>query len=111
MLALLIILLAAAFLGALALALAGVTLLAWPTASSSTHAITIILPLMASLSGTGESIIVKRARLGRDVLSVTAWQFIFGAVPLFASEMLESGQQIAWTGSFLRLLGFLAIGG
>ncbi len=67
---------------------------------------------MASVSATGERIIVKRALLGCDLLRVMAWQLIFGALPLFAlSAMPETGYRLAWTGSSFWLLGFLALGG
>lgn len=119
---LLIIVLAAIFLGepmtsgkivACALSLAGLTLIALPRVASATswHAPALALPLLAAMSGAGESVIVKRARLGVDVLAVAGWQFLLAAPVLFVlSQRIEPDRAILWTPSFVTLLVFLAAG-
>lgn len=119
---LLIIVLAAIFLGervtggkivACVLSLAGLTFIAVPSGVSAApwHAPAIALPLIAALSGAGESVIVKRARPGADVLAVAGWQFLLAAPVLFVlSQWLESDRVILGTPSFVALLAFLAAG-
>ena len=120
---LLIIMLAAMFLGepitrgkliALAGGLAGVSLMALPTASSSFRSVdapAILLPLVAAASGAGESVIVKWAHLGRDVIRVAAWQYFLGSLVLFLLAVwLEPGESIRWTRSFVLLLALLGGG-
>lgn len=118
---LLIIVLAALFLGepvtlgkvtALVFGIAGVVLIALPSASSTSwHVPALLLPLLAASSGATESLIVKRVRAGRDVIGVAAWQFLLASGPLFAlSAWLEPRQGVTWTREFALLLGFLAGG-
>jgi O-acetylserine/cysteine efflux transporter len=97
----------------LVFSMAGVTLVALPNAASagSWHAAALALPLVAALSGASESVIVKRVHLGTDVMSVAGWQFLLASVPLFMlSQWLEPEQLVAWSGSFVLLLAFLAGG-
>ena len=119
---LLIIVLAALFLGepvtlgkltALVFGITGVALIALPSAASpdSWHLPALLLPLLAASSGATESLIVKRARAGKDVIAVAAWQFLLASVPLFAlSARLEPQPAVTWTREFAMLLGFLAGG-
>ena len=120
---LLIIVLAAMFLGepvtrgkliALVCGLAGVSLIALPGASSSLRAVdtaAILLPLLAAVSGAGESVIVKWARPGLEVLRVAAWQYLLGSLVLFLlAAWLEPGESITWTRSFVLLLVLLGGG-
>ena len=119
---LLIILLAAVFLGeritagkviALALALAGITMIALPGASArgTWHASALALPLVAAASGAADSLIVKRVRPGGDVLAVAGWQFVLASIALFTlTAWLEPGARIAWTREFALALALLAGG-
>lgn len=120
---LLIIVLAAMFLGepitrakliAVACGLAGVSFIALPGASSSLRTVDIAaigLPLLAAASGAGESVIVKWARPGLDVLRVAAWQYFLGSLVLFLlAARLEPGASITWTRSFVLLLVLLGGG-
>ena len=71
-----------------------------------------LIPLVAALSGASASVIVKRARLGTEVLSVTAWQFLVGSIPLLLlSASTERDRSIQWTPQFLFVLLFLALPG
>lgn len=117
-----VIVLAALFLGeqvtrakalALGLGTGGVLLIALDgTAAGSASAVGIALPLVAAFGGASESVIVKRARVGDGVLSVAAWQFLAGAVPLWGlSTLFENGVAVQWTPTFLGALLFLAIPG
>ena len=120
---LLVIVLAAMFLGepitrgklmALVCGLAGVSLIALPGASSSWRSIdsaAILLPLLAAASGAGESVIVKWARPGLDVVRVAAWQYLLGSLALFLlGAWLERGESITWARSFVLLLVLLGGG-
>lgn len=100
--------------GALALGLAGVTLIAYPaiTDPSRRGALGAILPLMAAAGTAVQSVIVKRMELRDAVLSVTAWQFVLGGLPLLAvSALVERGTPITWNGSFVSLFLFLTVVG
>lgn len=119
---LLVIVFAAIFLGeritlgkavALVLGIAGVTLIASPSAGStaSWHVAALIVPLVAASSGAAETLIVKQVHPGRDVLAVTAWQFLIASIALFAlSAALEPQSTITWTMQFTLLLALLAGG-
>lgn len=119
---LVIIVLAAIFLGepmtggkvtAALLGLAGLTLIAVPKSASAApwHFTAVALPLLAAMSGAGESLIVKRARPGADVLSVVGWQFLLAAPVLFLlSHWFEADRKVVWTPSFIAILLFLASG-
>ena len=100
-------------LAALVLGIAGVTLIAMPgTASTASwHATALVLPLVAASSGAAESLIVKQVQPGRDVLAVTAWQFLIASIALFAlSASLEPQSRITWTRELTLLLVLLAGG-
>jgi drug/metabolite transporter (DMT)-like permease len=46
-----------------------------------------------------------------ELLSVTAWQMLYGCVPLVAVALLVHERPIEWTGSFTAALAFNAVGG
>ena len=121
--------LAAVFLGerltrgkvlALALGLAGVTLIAYP-ALTGPDAYGISGPALAlavSISSAFSNVIVKRMQIRTDalyprsLLAITAWQLILGSLPLLAaSAWLERGSAVAWNLPFVSLLLFLALAG
>jgi O-acetylserine/cysteine efflux transporter len=115
--------LAAVFLGerltrgkglALALGLAGVTLIAYP-ALTGPDAFGISGPALAlavSISSAFSNVIVKRMQIRSSLLAVTAWQLILGSLPLLAaSAWLEGGSAVTWTLTFAGLLLFLALAG
>lgn len=120
---LLTIALAAPFLGepvtrrkalALALGLAGVALIAYPALAGS-GAFGIVGPalaLAAALGATAGTVIAKRLDLGRELLTIAAWQLILGGVPLLvASAVIERGTRVTWSATFIALLLFLALVG
>ena len=115
--------LAAVFLGerltrgkglALALGLAGVTLIAYP-ALTGTSAYGISGPALAlavSVSSAFSNVIVKRMQIRSSLLAVTAWQLTLGSLPLLAaSAWLEGGRSVTWSLPFAGLLLFLALAG
>jgi drug/metabolite transporter (DMT)-like permease len=97
---------------ALALGMAGVTLIASP-AFAAPDAYSIGGPLLALTVSGGlavGNIIVKRMQPQIDVLALTAWQLIVGSLPLLAaSAVAERASAIAWSGVFIALLLFLAL--
>ncbi|HEX7973643.1 MAG TPA: DMT family transporter [Anaerolineales bacterium] len=121
--------LAAVFLGepltsgkgvALALGLAGVTLIAYPAlAGPQAYGISgPVLALAVSFNSALSNVIVKRMQIQRSLLAVTAWQLILGSLPLLAvSAWLERGSgqtvfgAVTWNLPFISLLLFLALAG
>ena len=120
---LLTIALAALFLGervtrrkatALALGLAGVALIAYPalTGPGARGSAGPILALAAALGATAGTVIAKRMDLGRELLTVAAWQLLLGSLPLLgASAVVERGARLTWSATFVTLLLFLALVG
>lgn len=115
--------LAAVFLGepltrgkviALALALTGVSLIAYPglAGPAAYGLVGLLLPLLAAAGSASESVIVKRADTGEAMLGFAAWQLLIGSIPLLAlSAWFEHGQPIEWSPTFAGLLFFLAFVG
>ena len=98
-------------LGALALGLAGVSMIAFAGGDASSRAslAAIAVPLLAAASGASESVIVKWARPGTEVLRIAAWQYFIGSLVLFsASAWLEPGELISWSTRFVLMLVLLA---
>jgi len=99
---------------ALALAFAGVSLIAYPglTGSQAYGVAGLLLPLVAAAGSAAESVIVKRADTRDGMLAVAGWQLSIGGVPLLAASVwLERGRPIAWSPAFAGLLLFLALVG
>lgn len=115
--------LAAVFLGepltrgkviALALALTGVSLIAYPglAGPAAYGLVGLLLPLLAAAGSASESVIVKRADTGEAMLGFAVWQLLIGSIPLLAlSAWFERGQPIEWSPTFAGLLLFLAFVG
>lgn len=57
------------------------------------------------------AIMVKRmqARAPMELLSMTAWQMLFGSVPLAAIAVLNPGMHVHWTAPFALALAFNAV--
>lgn len=115
--------LAAGFLGerltrakvvALALGLAGVSLMAFPpgAGAGTFDPWGGLLALTASAASAAGNLMAKRMDFGHSLLAITAWQLFAGGVPLLAlSAVLERGQGVSWTAEFLALLLFLGLAG
>ena len=98
--------------GALALGLAGVTMIASPTMTGPATGgpLGAAIPLLAALAAASESVLVKRMQIGADLLRVVAWQLVIGsAALLLLSACLEWNRPIAWTRTFVLLVLFLAV--
>ncbi|MFN8583043.1 MAG: DMT family transporter [Gemmatimonadaceae bacterium] len=119
---LIVIVLAAAFLReritlvkitALLVGLLGVALIAFAReVLARGSSLGIVLPLVAALSASSESVIVKGGALGEDVLRVTAWQFLGASLMLGALSLVgEAGTPITWSPTFVAALLVLAIPG
>ena len=98
----------------LVLAFTGISLIAYRglTGPQAYGVAGLLLPLAAAAGSACESVIVKRANAGEDVLAVAGWQLTIGSVPLLAASVwLERGRPIAWSPAFAGLLLFLALVG
>lgn len=71
-----------------------------------------LLGLGAALCWAIGTILVKRIRQGHDVdlLALTTWQLIVGAVPLVVLAVLVPEPPTRWGAHYAFLLGFMAIG-
>jgi drug/metabolite transporter (DMT)-like permease len=70
------------------------------------------LAVAAGISWGASAVWAKRlrARYDVDLLQLTAWQFVWGTIPLVV-VMLVIGGPIHWTQSFVAALAFMSIGG
>ena len=120
---LLVLILAAIFLGervtpakagALGFGLAGVGLIAYPaiTDPSRRGVLGAVLPLLAAAGTAMQSVVVKRLEIRAVLVTVTAWQFILGGLPLLiGSALVERSAGITWSGTFVSLFLFLTLVG
>jgi drug/metabolite transporter (DMT)-like permease len=97
---------------AVALALAGLVLVleVWNGAAGLTGS---VLALSAGALWGVSVIIVKRIPVDSraELLSLTAWQMLFGFVPLVAVALLVPERPIEWSASFIVALIYNAVGG
>jgi drug/metabolite transporter (DMT)-like permease len=65
-----------------------------------------VLAVCAGLCWAASAIVVKRSDRAFEVnlLSLTAWQMLLGALPLAALTFLHASAPIAWTGAFIAAL-------
>jgi len=69
------------------------------------------LGLMAALCWATGTILIKRLR-GKtpvDLLTLTTWQMIFGAVPLVLLACIVPEHPTEWSGSYIGILAFMSI--
>lgn len=95
---------------ALALAAAGLALVVAPLPRAAIAA--DAFAIAAGLSWAASAVWAKRvrARYRVDLLSLTAWQLLWGALPLVAI-MIALPERIAWTPAFLGAMAFLGVAG
>ena len=69
------------------------------------------LGLMAALCWGIGTILIKRLRSTQsvDLLSLTAWQMIFGAIPLVLLALIVPERATNWTPNYLGILAFMSI--
>jgi len=96
---------------AVGLALAGLVLVLDPGHTEAGF-VNSLLALAAGASWGISVIIVKKIPVdGRDeLLSLTAWQMVFGAIPLVVAALLVPERPIEWSGYFIGALVFNAVG-
>jgi drug/metabolite transporter (DMT)-like permease len=72
-----------------------------------------LLALGAGISWAVSVIIFKKipVETRNDLLSVTAWQMVFGVVPLVIVAWLTHERPIVWSGYFVGALAYNAVGG
>jgi drug/metabolite transporter (DMT)-like permease len=72
-----------------------------------------LLALGAGISWAISVIVFKKIPVETrdDLLSVTAWQMIFGMLPLVAISLLTDERPIVWSGYFIGALIYNAVGG
>jgi drug/metabolite transporter (DMT)-like permease len=70
------------------------------------------LGLMAALCWATGTILIKRLRstTSVDLLTLTAWQMILGAVPLVVLSLVVTERPTDWTLSYTGILAFMSIG-
>jgi drug/metabolite transporter (DMT)-like permease len=70
------------------------------------------LGVMAALCWAIGTILVKRLRSTRsvDLFSLTAWQMLFGAVPLVVLALLVPERATEWTPAYFGILVFMSVG-
>lgn len=70
------------------------------------------LAFLASLSAAGVSILAKRIKRSNVILTISAWQFIIGSIPLFIlSQLFEKDMSVAFNMVSVPILLFLALVG
>jgi len=96
---------------AVGLALVGLVLVFEP-GNTEAGLMNSVLALAAGVSWGISVIIVKKIPIdGRaDLLSLTAWQMAFGAVPLLVAALIVPERPIEWSGYFVGALVFNAVG-
>lgn len=69
------------------------------------------LGVMAALCWAIGTVLVKRlrARQAVDLLALTAWQMLIGAVPLVLLAVIVPEHPTQWTGSYIGILVFMSI--
>ena len=92
------------------MAFAGMMLLLEPWALKSTI-FSEILAVIAGVFWALSAIIIKRMQRkpGFDLLSVTAWQFVYGAVPLVIVAFLVPQQPAQWTSYLVSAVFYNAV--
>ena len=70
-----------------------------------------LLALAGALSWAGASIVAKvlRRRHQVDLLSLTAWQTLFGSIPLILLAIFVEGSLPEWSGAFLWSLAYTLV--
>jgi drug/metabolite transporter (DMT)-like permease len=99
----------------------------WPAAGLILLGLVLVLELWAGSSDTTSSLLALGAGISwaigviifkkipvesrNDLLSVTAWQIVYGVAPLVVLAWLTDERPIEWSGYFIGALAYNAIGG
>jgi drug/metabolite transporter (DMT)-like permease len=94
---------------AVVLAFAGLVLVVRPWDIGG--ALSGVLACGAGLAWAGGALLVKllQRRTHADTLSITAWQLLFGCLPLLALGILVEGEGPQWTAVFIACLVYLVL--
>ena len=70
-----------------------------------------LLAIGAGISWAASAVVVKRirARGPTDVINLTAWQMLYGSIPIIIIALLVTSQRIEWTGAFVAALTYNVI--
>lgn len=91
-------------------ALTGLTLIIEPW-SMHTSLLSKFLGLMAAVSWAVGTILIKRlrSRCEVDLISLTAWQLLMGAVPLLLLALVVPDRSTVWSAPYIGILAFISI--
>ncbi len=91
-------------------ALAGLTLIIEPW-TMHTSLLSKFLGLMAAVSWAIGTILIKhlRSRCEVDLISLTAWQLLMGAVPLMVLAVVVPDRATVWSVPYIGILAFISI--
>lgn len=92
------------------LAFAGLVIILEPWALQGTL-LSKVFALLSALSWTASAILTKRMRRKRafDLVSLTAWQMLFGSLPLVLLALTVPERPIEWSGYFIGALIYSAV--
>lgn len=95
---------------AVILAFAGLVIILEPWALQGTL-LSKVFALLSALSWTASAILTKRMRRQRafDLVSLTAWQMLFGSLPLVLLALTVPERPIDWSGYFIGALLYSAV--
>jgi drug/metabolite transporter (DMT)-like permease len=70
-----------------------------------------VLAIASGMAWAASAILVKRinARGSVDVINLTAWQMLYGSIPLIVIALLVPSHSIEWSGSFIAALAYNVI--
>lgn len=90
--------------------LAGMILIIEPW-NMHTSLLSKVLGILAAMCWATGSVLVKRLRARHPVnlLRLTAWQMLLGAVPLVLLALLVPERATNWTGTYIAILAFMSI--
>jgi len=97
---------------AIAISVCGLLFILEPTNLNGTI-LSKVLALLSGLSWAGGVIVAKKLRqtVELDLLSFTAWQTVFGAIPLVLAAVLVPSTPIVWSTPFIIALIYAVIPG
>jgi drug/metabolite transporter (DMT)-like permease len=97
---------------AIAISVCGLLLILEPTNLNGTI-FSKVLALLSGMSWAGGVIVAKKLRqtVELDLLSFTAWQMVFGAIPLVLTAVLVPSTPIVWSTPFITALIYAVIPG
>ena len=97
---------------AIAISVCGLLFILEPTNLNGTI-LSRVLALLSGLSWAGGVIVAKKLRqtVELDLLSFTAWQTVFGAIPLVLAAVLVPSTPIVWSTPFIIALIYAVIPG